>query len=215
MSSIIEFNHVTDTGKKSILEDISFSLEKGYIMGLAGKNGAGKTTLIKHIISNDFSYNGKILYEGNDVRNCRNTMMQHTSYVSDEQIFFTERDAVCNGEIYSCFYEDWDEQLYMQMLKQFEVNPYTPVYNLSRGNYIKFQLAFAFAHKCSLLLLDEATAGMDPIFRKDFFRILQNEVARTELTVIMATHIEDELYKKSDYIGIMENGRLKSFNTAV
>lgn len=215
MRSIIEFQSVTDLGEKQILENISFELEKGYIMGLAGKNGAGKTTLIKHIIDPDFSYSGKILYDGRDIRECRQLMLQNIAYVSDEQIYFTERDAVCNAKLYSLFYDDWNQELYYELLHQFGVEAYTPVYNLSRGNYIKFQLAFAFAHNCKLLLLDEATAGMDPVFRKDFFKILQNEVARTELTVIMATHIEDELYKKSDYIGIMENGRLKSYGPAV
>ena len=85
-----------------------------------------------------------------------------------------------------------------------------PLSGLSRGEYIKFQMAFAMAHNASLFLLDEATAGMDPVFRKDFFRILR-DLAAQDKVILMSTHIQEELERKVDYVGIMDNGSFGGF----
>ena len=87
--------------------------------------------------------------------------------------------------------------------------------HLSRGEYMRFQLAFAMAHSAKLYLIDEATAGMDPIFRKEFFRVLRQIIMDEKASILMITHIEEEIEEKMDYIGVMENGRLISFREAL
>lgn len=82
---------------------------------------------------------------------------------------------------------------------------------MSRGELVKFQLAFAASHHPKLFLLDEATAGMDPVFRTDFYKFLHYLIAEEECSVILSTHIEEEIEKQLDYVGILDEGRFVSF----
>ena len=83
--------------------------------------------------------------------------------------------------------------------------------HLSRGEYIRFQLAFAMAHQSELYLWDEVTAGMDPVFRRDFYKFLHNLIATQNVTIIMTTHIEEEIRSHMDYTGVLQDGKLISF----
>ena len=82
---------------------------------------------------------------------------------------------------------------------------------MSRGDLFKFQIAFAMAHKPALYLIDEVTAGMDPVFRIDYFKILQEIIAEENASILMTSHIQDEIQRKMDYVGIMEDGKLIEF----
>ena len=86
---------------------------------------------------------------------------------------------------------------------------------MSRGELMKFQMAFAMAHKPALYLLDEVTAGMDPVFRIDFFKMLQEVIQTEEASVLMTSHIQTEIGQKTDYVGIMEVGRLVEFGESL
>ena len=89
------------------------------------------------------------------------------------------------------------------------------VKNMSRGEYMKFQMAFAMAHKPKLYLIDEATSKMDPVFRKDFYNIMHEIIEDESASIILVTHLEEELEFKVDYVGIMENGKMISFNEVI
>ena len=82
---------------------------------------------------------------------------------------------------------------------------------MSRGEMFKFQTAFAMAHKPALYLIDEATAGMDPVFRIDYFKMLQEIISEENASILMTSHIQDEIYRKMDFVGIMEGGRMVQF----
>ena len=82
---------------------------------------------------------------------------------------------------------------------------------MSRGEYLKFQLAFAMAHESKLFLLDEVTAGMDPVFKKDFFKILHEILQQEDVAVLMSTHIKEEVDMHMDYIVTLEKGYLKEY----
>ena len=83
--------------------------------------------------------------------------------------------------------------------------------NLSRGEFMKFQMAFAAAHHPVLYLLDEVTAGMDPVFRIDFFKLLNERIATEQASVLMTSHIKEEISRKIDYVGVMEYGKMIQF----
>lgn len=212
---LLEFEHVTGTSKKFHLEDIHFSLPAGYIMGLAGKNGAGKTTLIDYIMNPKVRYTGTIRIDGAAIRKNLIKTRNQVGFVSEENRFLKERSALQNAEILGPLYEVWDMELFREALNKMDLSSTRVVGKMSRGELMKFQMAFAMAHKPVLYLLDEVTVGMDPVFRIDFFKMLQEVIRTEEASVLMTSHIQTEIGQKMDYVGIMEAGRLIQFGESI
>lgn len=204
---MIEFEHVTSTGKGFHLQDISFCLENGYIMALAGENGAGKTTLLRHIMDENVQYQGKILIDGVDLKEDRKCCLNKLAYVSDDHRMpscFTAKEI---GSLYQCFYERWDQEMLEQYFSQWKVPANAPVSELSRGEFCRMQLALGLAHHATVFLMDEVTGGMDPVFRRELWRTMRN-MAAEDVDIILVTHIMDEIQQKCDYQGIMQSGKL-------
>lgn len=212
---LLEFEHVTGTSKKFALQDINFSLEAGYICGLAGKNGAGKSTLLDYIMNPRQLYSGEIRLNGVNIRENHTYIRNKLGFVSDENQFFMEFTAMENVDLMSRFYEEWDWDIFKETMKKMELSTAKVVGEMSRGEYFKFQTAFAMAHKPVLYLLDEVTAGMDPVFRIDYFKILQEIIAGEQASVLMTSHIRDEISRKTDFVGIMEKGRMVRFGESL
>ncbi len=212
---LLEFCHVSGTSKKFRLEDIHFSLPAGYIMGLAGKNGAGKTTLFDYIMNPKQQYSGTICMNGEDIRTDFTAIKNKIGFVSEENHFFEEFSAMQNAKMLSVFYDEWDMTVFEQAMKRMDVPKSRTVGKMSRGEKLKFQMAFAMAHKPVLYLLDEVTVGMDPVFRIEFFRILQEVISDEKTSVLMSSHIEDEMKRKMDYIGVLEQGKMISFGESL
>lgn len=208
---LLEFEHVTGTSKKFALQDIHFSLEAGYIMGLVGKNGAGKSTLLDYIMNPKQLYKGEIRLCGVNIRDNHTYIKNKLGFVSEDNLFFRDFTAMENVDLLSRFYEEWDMDVFRDAMKRMELSTAKIVGKMSRGENFKFQMAFAMAHKPKLYLLDEVTAGMDPVFRIDYFKILQELIATEQASVIMTSHIQDEISRKTDYVGVLENGRMVQF----
>lgn len=212
---LLEFEHVTGEKDDFCLQDINFSLPAGYIMGLAGKNGAGKTTLIDYIMNPKQRYSGTIRINGVDIRENHVQMKNKIGFISDENKFLNKRTAIQNAEILGSLYEEWDMEIFKSAMKQMGLSVGAMVGKMSRGELMRFQMAFAMAHKPALYLLDEVTAGMDPVFRIDFFRMLQEVIKTEEASILMTSHIQSEIGQKTDYVGILEEGRLKAFGESM
>lgn len=209
---MLEFKNVTGNSKRFNLENITFTAPTGYITGMTGVNGAGKTTLFHYITDQTQRYDGEILYNGMNIREDFEAFKNNMAFISDEKRFFEEYSIADNIKLLSCFFEHWDNELFYGKLKAWNIPSGRKLSALSRGEYLKFQLALSLAHGATLYLLDEATAGMDPIFRKDFFNILHELIAKEDVTILMTTHIEEEINIHMDYKGILENGRLIEFD---
>ena len=212
---LLEFEHVTGIKDGFCLQDISFALPAGYIMGLAGKNGAGKTTLIDYIMNPKQRYAGTIRINGVDIRENHVQIKNKIGFISDENQFLNKRTASQNAEILGSLYEEWDMDIFKSAMKQMGVSTGALVGKMSRGEMMRFQMAFAMAHKPVLYLLDEVTAGMDPVFRIDFFRMLQEVIGTEDASILMTSHIQSEIGQKTDYVGILEAGRLKAFGESM
>lgn len=209
---ILEFKNVTGTTRHFNLQNISFSLEAGYIMGLAGKNGAGKSTLMDYIMNPKQQYTGEILIEGVNIREKHHDIMNRIGFISDNHTgFFMERTAKENADLFGMFYKDWKNDVFHTAMEKMNLSTKRVVGRMSRGELFKFQTAFAMAHKPALYLIDEATAGMDPVFRIDYFRMLQEIIAEENASVLMTSHIQDEIQRKMDFVGVLENGKLVQF----
>lgn len=209
---ILEFKNVTGKTKHFNLQDVSFALEPGFIMGLAGKNGAGKSTLIDYIVNPKQQYTGEILIEGKNIRDNHHDMMNRIGFISDNNTgFLMDLSAKQNVELFGPLYKEWDDASFYKAMQKMGLAPGKIVGKLSRGEMFKFQTAFAMGHKPALYLIDEATAGMDPVFRIDYFKILQEIIAEENASILMTSHIQDEIQRKMDFVGVMDGGRLVQF----
>lgn len=209
---ILEFKNVSGKNKHFNLQNVSFTLEAGYIMGLAGKNGAGKSTLFDYIMNPKQQYTGEILIEGENIRDKHYHMMNRIGFISDNNKgFLMDKSAKENMELFGLLYDNWDDARFFKAMQKMNLSPSKIVGKMSRGELFKFQTAFAMAHKPAVYLIDEATAGMDPVFRIDYFKILQEIIAEEDASILMTSHIQDEIQRKMDFVGIMVDGKLIEF----
>ena len=160
-------------------------------------------------------YTGTIRIDGADIRKNLIKTRNQVGFVSEENRFLKERSALQNAEILGPLYEVWDMELFREALNKMDLSSTRVVGKMSRGELMKFQMAFAMAHKPVLYLLDEVTVGMDPVFRIDFFKMLQEVIRTEEASVLMTSHIQTEIGQKMDYVGIMEAGRLIRFGESI
>ena len=153
------------------LYPVNLKIPRGYIICIKGLNGAGKTTFLRMLLGREKSAFGERKILGKNMPEDRVAILQQVGVVSEENSFFSELSPIENEEQYSSFYKNWDREVYQQRLKEFGVNPNSKIGALSKGNKVRFQLAFALSHSPKIILLDEPTAGLDPVFRTEFYQI--------------------------------------------
>lgn len=178
------------------LRDISFTLPRGYIMGLVGRMGSGKTTLLKSILNPSLIKSGSVEYEG------------QAGFIMEDAPFFAEATLKENMDVFKNLYKNYDEKEFYERLKRVGLEDHKVYGLLSKGEKVRFQFAFAMGHHPRLLLLDEPTSGLDVTFRREFLYMLQEAVEKQMISVIFSTHLTDELERIADFIGVMDNGTL-------
>ncbi|MBD5449876.1 MAG: ABC transporter ATP-binding protein [Lachnospiraceae bacterium] len=204
----LELHNVSKTFSEFSLNDISFELPKGYIMGLVGSNGAGKTTTLNLIMNMMEKDAGSIKVFGKDHLEYEKQIKQDIGIVYDSSFFvdtWTVRDL---EKALSMFYDEWNHDTFIRMKEQFELPDKTRIGKMSRGMQMKLMLACACSHNAKLLLLDEPTSGLDPTTRSEILDILQDYIQDGEKSVLFSTHITTDLEKVADYITYLEHGRL-------
>ena len=190
------------------LKNISFHLEEGFIMGLIGPNGSGKTTLIKLIMNLLQADEGKIYFQGKDISENPKEFKENIGFVYDNLYFYENLKVKDFKNTVSSFYSKFDSDRFDNYLLKFKINKNVKIKNLSKGQNIKLMLANALSHDAKLLILDEPTSGLDPIFRKEMIEILQEELENGDKSVIISTHITQDLSRAADYITFINNGEL-------
>lgn len=190
------------------LKDISFQLPKGYIMGLIGPNGAGKTTLIHLLVDLYTPDAGTIMIDGIPTAQDKKEIKNKVGVVLTEQLFTGELTLLENGDMYGKYFAEYDREVLLQYCTRFRLEPDKKLKRHSKGEQLKFQLAFALAHNPSLLILDEPTANFDPEFREEVFHILSSFIADGEHSVLLATHVTEDLDRIADYIVFLDKGEL-------
>lgn len=189
------------------LQNVSLELESGYILGLIGRNGAGKTTLMKVIQNIVIPDAGTVMINGFDSRKDEVAAKNEIGFIM-EHPFFDRITLEKNAQLFGKFYKNYDHENVLKYLQRFELDKNQQYGKLSKGMQTKYQLAFALSHHAKLLIMDEPTGGLDPIFRREFLSILQ-EVAETEqVGIIISTHITSDLDKIADFIALIDDGEL-------
>lgn len=194
------------------LKELDLTLPKGYIMGIIGPNGSGKTTLLNIILGLYKADKGSIEVCGRDLVSQESenglTAADDIGYVLQGDWFSLYLSLEENGKMYGKYYSRYEKSLFMEYLNRFKLDSKKRLKNLSKGERLKFQMAFALAHKPKLLILDEPTATFDPDFRQEFLKLVTEFVADGEHSVIMATHIMEDLDRIADYITFLNKGKL-------
>ncbi|UPA30573.1 ABC transporter ATP-binding protein [Terrisporobacter glycolicus] len=190
------------------LKDISFHLKEGFIMGLIGPNGSGKTTLIKLIVNLLQADEGKIYFQGKNILENPKEFKENIGFVYDNLYFYENLKVKDFKNVVSSFYSKFDSDKFDSCLFKFKIDQNSKIKNLSKGQNIKLMLANAISHNAKLLILDEPTSGLDPIFRKEMIEILQEELENGDKSVIISTHITQDLSMAADYITFINNGKL-------
>ena len=190
------------------LEDVSFRVPGGAIMGLIGENGAGKTTTIKCLLNLVRRDAGTVTLLGMDDLEGEKEIKQDVGVVLDECFFHDSLRAKDVGVILAPVYRGWDEELYRRYLKKYKLPEKKFIKEYSRGMKMKLSLAAALAHRPRLLILDEATAGLDPVVRDEILDEFQGFIEDEEHAILISSHITSDLEKAADYITYIHQGQV-------
>ena len=208
MNNVLEINNITKDYKKFKIDNISFNLPKGYIMGFIGANGAGKTTTIKLILNMIKRDSGEIKVFGLDNIREEERIKEQIGVVFDECYYLEDWTLNDVEKAVSMFYKNWNSSIYEKYLKEFNLAREKKVKDLSRGMRMKLMIAVAFSHEAKLLILDEPTSGLDPVDRDEFLDILRDYIEDEEKSVIFSSHITSDIEKIADYITYINNGKI-------
>jgi len=190
------------------LDDVSFSLEPGYIMGFIGRNGAGKTTTLKSMLKFVHPDSGKVEINGFDIDKDEFAVKSSIGFVSGLDGFYNTKKIKTVTEVTKNFFPNWNESLYRELLQKFNLDENKLIKSLSAGMKVKYQIALAMSHDAKLLILDEPTSGLDPVSRDELIILFQDYVADGEHSILFSTHVTSDLDKCADYITYIKQGKI-------
>ena len=208
----IECRGLTKTYQDFALEDLTFTLPAGTILGLVGENGAGKSTTLKLLMNAIPREGGQITVLGTDNQSPDFLRTKEDiGVVLDEACFpeiVTPKDL---GKIMGYAYANWDQGQYEGYLDRFRLPRDKKFKEFSRGMKMKLAIAVALSHQAKLLILDEATSGLDPMIRDEILEVFNDFTREEDHTVILSSHIVSDLEKICDYIAFLHHGKLVLF----
>lgn len=205
--NILSVNGLTKKYKDFTLDNISFSVPYGSIVGLIGENGAGKSTIIKAITDVIGKDGGNISMFGNKgtismEKKSKLAVVFDGSNFSDALTLQTVNHVLKN------IYPNWDEKTYFSMISKLDLPKGKKIKDFSKGMKMKLSIIVAFSHDANLMILDEATSGLDPIVRDDILNMLLDFVQNESNSVLVSSHITSDLEKVADYIVFIHKGQL-------
>ncbi len=208
MTNCIEIKGLCKSYGDFALKDIDLTLPGGSILGLIGENGAGKTTTIKCILNLIRRDAGEIALLGHDNIKEEQLAKQDVGIVLDECFFHDTLRPLDVGRVLAPAYKDWDGELFRSYLKKFGLPEKKLIKEFSRGMKMKLSLSAALAHRPKLLLLDEATAGLDPVVRDEILDEFLGFISDEDHAILMSSHITSDLEKVADYIAYIHRGQV-------
>ncbi len=208
MVNNIEIQNVSKRYKDFELKNISFNVPQGCIVGLIGENGAGKTTTIKSIL-NITKSEGTIKILEKDNKENEKAIKEEVGVVLDDSFLSDYLTAKQVSSIMKEFYKNWNENKYINLLKQFNLPTDKLIKDFSSGMKMKLKIATAISHNPKILILDEPTSGLDPVVRNEILDIFRKYIEEDETrSILLSSHITTDLEHISDYIVFIEKGKL-------
>lgn len=210
MNYALKLNNVTKTYKNSdfSLKKVSFSLPSGSVMGFVGENGAGKTTTIGCILQTLFKDSGTIQILGREMTDANVEIRENIGVVYDGDNFPGYLSAEQLSNIMNGIFKQWDDKLFQNYINSFHLSKKQKIKTYSKGMTMKLALAVALSHHPKLLILDEATSGLDPVMRDEILDVLLEFVGDEDHSILLSSHITSDLEKIADYITFIHNGKI-------
>jgi len=208
LTNVVEFNNVTKSFKNFSLNDVSFSIKKGFVTGFIGANGAGKSTTIKLLMNLLRKESGEITIFGLDQDKHNEAIKERIGFVYDENCFYDTLSIREMKKIIAPMYKKWDDSLFNKYLEQFNLPERQIIKSFSKGMKMKMAIAFAISHDPELIIMDEPTSGLDPVFRREILELLHEIMLDEQKTIFFSTHITTDLERIADYITYIHQGKI-------
>ncbi len=206
---ILEIDQLEKTYPDSsfALQDVSFSLPYGAIMGFVGENGAGKTTTISTVLNTMYKNGGTVKLFGQELTGENTQLLEDIGVVFDAVNFSGALSIAQLSKVMQGIYKQWQNETFLDLLKQFNLPAHKKIKTLSRGMTMKLAIAVALSHQAKLLILDEATSGLDPIVRDEILDVFLDFVQDETHAILLSSHITSDLEKIADYITFIHAGK--------
>lgn len=208
MKNALMIEGLTKNYKDFTLNNVSFEVPRGAIVGLIGENGAGKSTTISSILGLVKKNHGTITILGREEEEIDNTTCEQIGVVFDGSNFSEELSPKKLNKVLREIYTSWDEKLYFSLLEKMSLPIDKKIKTFSKGMKMKLSIVVAFSHHPKLLILDEATSGLDPVIRDDVLDMFLDFVQDEKNSVLVSSHITSDLEKVADYIVFIHAGEI-------
>ena len=206
MNHALTISGLTKTYPDFVLDHVSFTVPSGSIVGLIGENGAGKSTTIHAAIGLIQKEAGHAAILGKEELDAETR--EQIGVVFDGSNYPEILSPKKISRVMKHIYRSWDEPAYLRLLKQFSLPPDKPIRQFSKGMKMKLAITAALSHHSKLLILDEATSGLDPVIRDDILDMLLDFVQDEEHSILISSHITSDLEKIADYIVFIHEGKV-------
>ncbi|MEG2892175.1 MAG: ABC transporter ATP-binding protein [Clostridium sp.] len=190
------------------LDNVTFSIPRGSIMGFVGRNGAGKSTTINTILNITSKDSGVVKFWGSEMTDDTTVIREDIGVVFDSVNFYEELTPIKLEKVLSRIYTNWDRDIFFYHLKKFKLPTGERIKTFSRGMGMKLSISVALSHRARLLILDEATAGLDPVAREEILDIFLGFVEDENNSILISSHISNDIEKIADYISIIDEGKV-------
>lgn len=211
--TILEVCNLNKQYTNFALKNVSFDLKEGTIYGFIGRNGAGKTTTLKCIYNLVHSDSGDILYQGEKFQSVEVKAKNEIGLLFGGVDFYPNQKAKTIAKVTATFYDSWDQELYLKLLKFFDLDQEKKIKQLSNGMKVKFGLTIALSHGAKVLLLDEPTSGLDPVSRDEVLDCFMKICELKKTTILFSTHVISDLDKCADEIIYIKQGEIYQNST--
>ena len=195
-------------GRRAVIRGLDLRVPPGVVYGFLGRNGAGKTTTIRMLMGMLPPHEGQLTVGGVTGPRVEAKARARVGYVSQEQHFYEWMTVWELARFVGGFYPTWRASNMQALLKRLHIEPKQPVGELSGGTKMKLAMALALAHEPDTLILDEPTAGVDPIARREILELLRAQATQEGRTVFFSTHHISEVEQVGDWVGILHEGRM-------
>jgi len=214
MEHVVQFKNVMKKFKDFSVKNMDLHVKQGFVTGFIGANGAGKSTTIKIMMNLLRPDAGDVKLFGLDYETHEKAIKERIGFVYDGNVFFEGLNLKDIKRIVGPAYKRWNDALFYQYVEQFELPLNKAIKTFSKGMQMKASLAIALSHQAELIIMDEPTAGLDPIFRRELLNLLQELMLDGSRTIFFSTHITTDLDRIADYIAFIKNGELV-FNQSI
>ncbi len=208
MSNTLEINNLSKSYGDFQLDNISFSLPTGYIMGIIGPNGAGKTTIIKIIMNLVMKDAGKVSIFGKDHSAHEVDVKKRIGFVYDTPNYYEHLNLKQLKNTIAPFYENWDEAGFNDLVNRFNLPLNKALKKFSKGMAMKSSIAIALSHHADFIIMDEPTSGLDPVVRRELLDFLRELMEDGNKSILFSSHITTDIEQIADYITYVHDGRI-------